>query len=181
MEEDDFDDDLDRAYPKIEASMQIVGDSGFAAMVAREAAQIYANKEEQAMIKLTRELQQKVAGLVEEKFREKCASLVEEEVSRAMSEGWTVTNTWGDKTGEHWTLRSHVMKYLAEKRRDSGSSYNAPEKTVIDRAVEEAVKRIFSQEFDKEIADARARLRQMLDDSIAKKLAETLKSALGLR
>lgn len=96
-------------------------------------------------------------------------------VEAIMSEGWQKTNSYGEPCGPKMTLRDRIAEQLTSVR----DSYSR--KTWLDEVIEKNVTAVFSAEFAKQIEDARHKFRELLDGTIAAKLQESLKSALGLR
>lgn len=125
-------------------------------------------------------LRKSVQEAVGKVVAETTTTMVSAAVERTLAEGWQEFDRWGDPKGERFTLRSRIEKVLSAKER-IGGSYNAPELTLIERLTQKAIDETVRNAFDKELEYARTKFRAAVDTVVQAKLAETLKSALGLR
>lgn len=129
---------------------------------------------------IDRVIRETVVAQVRKRLDESIATITKEHVAAAiesiMAEGWRKTNNYGEPTGPKMTLRDRISEQLTSVR----DSYNN-RKPWIDELIEKHVSSAFAAEFAKQIEEARTKFRSMLDGTIAAKLQESLKSALGLR
>jgi hypothetical protein len=119
-------------------------------------------------------------ALAVERVKAVCGEMIDAETRRIVEAGWDEVKPWGERTGERFTVRSYLMKYLTTETYDDRSSNYGPRHTPVDRAIKTAIEAVFSREFQAEIDAARKRLRKALDDDLAARLASTIKGALGL-
>lgn len=126
-------------------------------------------------------IRKEARALAQARIAAGCADLIDAEVRTIVTNGWAEVKPWGEPTGEKFTIRSFLMKYISTETYDQPGNGYGPRRTPVDRAIEAAIKAVFSKEFEQEIEEARRRLRKALDDDLAARLASTIKSALGLR
>ena len=126
------------------------------------------------------EIRKDARGRAQDRIKEVAAELIDATVRDVVANGWEEISTWGERTGERFTLRSYIVKYLKTERYESRDNYG-PKFSPVDHAVRTAVAAVFSKEFEAEIDAARQRLRGQIDAALAGKFVETIKGALGLR
>ncbi len=100
--------------------------------------------------------------------------LIASEVERVLGTGWPIVDEYGRDTGKVRTLKSIVADALATKH-----GYNSAPLAV--SVATETITRMLQQGFAQEIADAQKRFRTQVDDLLNAKIADALRTALGLR
>lgn len=98
-------------------------------------------------------------------------------IDQVLAEGWYETDSYGGRKGEKLDLKARIGKALTESR---GDHYNRKPNIVLER-IDEAVKSTLSGEFSEVIKKATADLRARLDATVTAKVAEAIKSALGVK
>lgn len=97
---------------------------------------------------------------------------VQQEVEKVLSEGWHITNNYGEPTGKKNTISTLVRDHLSK------DSYG---RDGISRVVGEIVGRDTQAEFKKVLAEVTAALKAILDTQVADKLIDALHDALKLK
>lgn len=110
----------------------------------------------------------------DETAKAKVASLVDD----LMTNGWPEMSPYGEPTDRRWSARQAIVDAL---KTEVSSGYNQRRETLIAKLVREGVERVATKEFHEIFEEAKTKLRAAVDDTIKARLAETLKSALGLR
>lgn len=109
----------------------------------------------------------------EEAIEERIAALTGEEIAAAVREvlatGWAKTNSYGERTGQVTTVSSRVREWLEPR-----DSYRNPLPDIFREELTKALK----GELGKVLAEATAKLRAMVDETIAAKLRGVLKDAI---
>jgi hypothetical protein len=101
---------------------------------------------------------------------------IEKAVTDALEEGWQTTNSYGEPIGPRIGLKGRIADMLSKQVGDYNNRQTRGEqltKEVIDAALRD--------QFGKELQAARERFKKQLDEVVAAKFTETIKSALGLR
>lgn len=135
----------------------------------------YENLEEEARVTLRAAVEKAVDAAVV-RITE---TAVQNAVAKVLEEGWTPTNQWGEPRGERVTLRQRIEKLLTDKHHGNYDRENNG--TIAERIAAKVIAETFRTEFGKELELARQEFRKALDGAVTSKLAESLKSALGLR
>lgn len=102
---------------------------------------------------------------------------VEKELETVLAEGWQKTDQWGKPAGEPTTIKALILDWLRATDRYSS---NGPRLEVI---LKEMVTHTLSAkgELGPEIAAAKAKFRQMVDESVMASWLAHVKSALGVK
>lgn len=130
----------------------------------------------------------KIEALAAAEFEKTSRAAVDDEIRSQVGEqlasGFQRTDEWGQPRGERVTLAQLVASYMTERVRDPlNDSFRreAGERTRAEWMIRDMIKHQLGQAFDEEIKRGQQAIRAAIDDIIKAKLAETLKSALGLR
>jgi hypothetical protein len=116
--------------------------------------------------------------LVYEKSEKMIQERLEREIDAALAEGWQKTDHYGAKSGPVLTLRDRISEVLTKAEDRYGSNGGM---RWIDARVKEAVAHFVATDFKAELAEAKERLRGMIDDAVMGQLRDALKNALGFR
>lgn len=92
-----------------------------------------------------------------------------------LDEGWHRTDEYGVRTGNKITLKDRIGEMLSKKNSNYSNS-----QSWIDRVVDEKVSALLTHTFKRELDEATSRFRKQVDELLAGKIAEGLRSALGL-
>lgn len=117
-------------------------------------------------------IEAKVGALIDEIGREH----VKKAVVAALDEGWQETNNYGEPTGKKLGVKGRIAALLDKQEGD----YNK-RMTRADKIAGEVIDSALRDQFGEELKAARDRFKKQLDDVVAAKFTETIKSALGLR
>ncbi len=102
---------------------------------------------------------------------------IAEAVDKVLAEGWRKTNNWGEPTGPATNLRGRINEILHQNIERDYRHKGARIDVIIGEAIEAAL----GKEFKPLLEAAAAKFKAALEGTIAAKLQETLKAALGLR
>jgi len=111
---------------------------------------------------------------------------LEKEVNDILDNGWQQYDRWGNPSGSRTTLRELVTKYIMtevdQHGRDGSDRYaDSGKRQRILWYVEKAINSIFDKEMHGIVEKFRKTVRERFDAKLAADVAETLKSAIGLR
>lgn len=139
-------------------------------MVADQIAEMFVKRHEDALrLRTEKAVDETVASVTEAR--------IAAEVERLLSEGWTSYTEWGSVKSKA-TLQERLRGLFFEER---SWGYNDPKRTWAEKIGAEILEKSLRDAFAKEIGAAQLRFREAVDLVIQSKLAESLKSALGLR
>src|SRR5687768_11012019 len=127
---------------------------------------------------IRRQVEAGIAKLTTRAFEEAVQRQVGERIQAILDAGWKQTNHYGEPTGTTVTVRELILEKL---NTPVGDRYNGGTKPLVKHLVDEAVNQALRQQLGKELARAQEEIRAAVDGLIKEKLAETLRSALGLR
>lgn len=119
-------------------------------------------------------MKEQLQELVAEVSRQKVEALID----KTLAEGWKTTNRYGEEDGKVETIKERIAAVLEKKEK---ARYDAPEKGIVDRIIEQTVASHLDKEFKVVVEEAKERFKESVDKVVTVKLTETLKSALGLR
>lgn len=125
----------------------------------------------QAVMKMVRDA-------VEAEVTKVTEASVKEAVDACLAEGWQKTNNYGEPSGPRMDLKARIGELLV-KMQDNG--YSSSRTNLVESIIKAQAEAAFKTEFAPVIADAKVKFKALLDGTISATLAETLKSALGLR
>lgn len=120
--------------------------------------------------KIKETVDQMVSDAIDQQIRDTIAA----SVAKIVEEGWQTTDEYGRVTGTR-TLKSIVLDSLTRK----GGDYNR--QTIADKVAEETIRKALHESFGAEIKRAQETFRKEIDNVVAAKLTESIKTALGLR
>lgn len=123
---------------------------------------------------LSSAVHKQIADAIDRTVKDIVESKLASEIEAILAEGWQKTNSYGEPTGDRITFRQRVSNLI--EARDNYSSERR-----IDKIVKETVETTLRGEFAKEVAEARAKVRAMLDGALNEKLAAALREGLGLK
>jgi hypothetical protein len=130
---------------------------------------------------LRKAVSERITKLADEVVRKAFDAEIKQRISAAidtvLAEGWYETDNYGSRKGERIDLKGRIGKLLTEAR---GDNYNRSASLLAER-LEANIKTSLDKEFAPVIAEAKATLRERLDTSVMKTVADTIKSALGLK
>lgn len=106
---------------------------------------------------------------------EKIKVRISEAVDAVLAEGWQRTDEYGTARGPKVGLKERISELMLK----AGSSYDRD--NAIDKQIKASVSSVLTNEFQKEIDAAKAKVRAELDSVLSGKVTEALKSAMGLR
>ena len=111
---------------------------------------------------------------------------LEKEVNDIIDAGWQQHDRWGKPSGPKTTLRDLVTSYLMQNVDSSGRSENdryadRDTRNRVEWFVQKAINSIFDKEMQNVVEKFRKTVRERFDAKLAADVAETLKSAIGLR
>jgi hypothetical protein len=111
---------------------------------------------------------------------------LEKEINALIDEGWQPCDQWGKPRGPKQSLRDLVTTYLMTNvdQNGRGENDNYADRNRRERVywfVEKAINRIFDKEMQNVIEKFRKTVRERFDAKLAADVAETIKSAIGLR
>ncbi len=121
-------------------------------------------------------VQKLVAGAMEDDIR----AWIKAEVENEIQDGIKTFDSYTGKVKEVVPLGQYILALINSKE-TRGDYQKREEGTFIGFLVKDTVKAQFQASFGKELEAAQKELRSQVDDMVKAKLAETLKSALGLR
>lgn len=102
---------------------------------------------------------------------------VAEEVRAVIAAGWPTTNSYGEPTGKMTTLKERIVAVLTERQ---GSTYGNKNESLVEKVIREAVAGELGKALKAEMERAQAEIRASVDGLVKERLAETLRTALGL-
>lgn len=117
----------------------------------------------------------KLEAAIDKVCREMSRDAVAVAIKKALDEGWTRTNEYGEGRGPKITLKDRISEILTE--RDKYSSNRTWLETVVKEKIDEALK----GDLGKDVAAAREKFRKMLDETVMASWLKTMKEALGVR
>jgi hypothetical protein len=141
-------------------------------------------------VQITNEQKKEFRAKVLQKLDEVIAKIadgrLEKEVNDLLDAGWQPYDRWGKPQGPKVTLHELVTKYIMtevdQHGRDSSDRYaDSGKRQRILWFVEKAINSIFDKEMQSVIEKFRKTVRERFDAKLAADVAETLKSAIGLR
>lgn len=131
-----------------------------------------------------------VAALIEKQAEAIALEHVRPAVETIMTEGWKLTDSYGNPSGKRLTLRERIEEYLIQKCGD----YNS-KTTRVDRIVEQHMDRALKNELSEQIRVVKANfhakveaeiskvltqeLQQTIESNLRTTLAQTIKNVLG--
>lgn len=121
-----------------------------------------------------------VEKLVSEVAADTVRSQIQAEVQAQLAEGIKFFDSYSGKVKSTKSLQEFILELLHSKE-SRGSYGDRVEGTFVQLLVKDTVKAQFQAAFGKEIEAAQKEVRAQIDEPVKAKLAETLKSALGLR
>jgi len=143
-----------------------------------EAQQIQERVAELLAAQAAEKLDEMIASIARETIESKMAAYADKEaraaVEEVLAEGWSETNTYGERVGQKLTLKDRVSKHLFSAR----SNYDR--KTRIDEFFDDTIAKAMREELGAVIKDATTKFRAQVDGVMTAKLAETLRKSLGL-
>lgn len=133
-----------------------------------------------------REFRAQVFAKLDEVVAKIADARLEKEINSLINEGWQPCDRWGKPCGPKQNLRDLVTAYLMtnvdQHGRKDGDNYSDRDKRErVYWFVEKAVNGIFDKEIKHVIDKFRTIVRDKFDAKLAAEVAETLKSAIGLR
>lgn len=149
------------------------------ARVARDvAAEITNEQRREFRVQVFKKLDEVIAKIADERL--------EKEVNALIDEGWQPCDQWGTPRGPKQSLRDLVTTYLMtnvdQHGRGEGDNYaDRHKRERVYWFVEKAINSIFDKEMQSVIEKFRKTVKERFDAKLAMDVAETLKSALGLR
>lgn len=168
-------DEIDQVTAAAEAPstvvLQITGyDAGrIESMVAHQiTAQVM--KEAEAPDRIRRLVESAIDRVVNDQFELRIRS----EVEAVLAEGWRQTDEYGTRRGEKVSLRDRVGALLGQRERDG---YR---RSWADETIKKAIDDLMSKSFVKEIEDMQKKFREQANELLTAKIADGLRSALGL-
>jgi hypothetical protein len=142
------------------------------------------------MAQLTAEHKKQIRAQIEKSVDDAVVKIVdarlEKEVNDIIDNGWQQYDLWGEPTGKRMTLRElitgYIMKEVDQHGRDRSDSYSDSNKrNRIYWFVEKAINGIFDKETSNLVENFRKQVRERFTADMAGKVAESIKSALGLK
>ncbi len=115
--------------------------------------------------------------LVRQHFDDVIRDRIASAVDAVLTEGWYENDGYGGRRGERIDLKARINAALTAPR---GDSYHR-QPSLLQERLDAAAKSMLDKEFGKIAEDAKAKLRQQLDGAVLAKVAETIKTAIGLR
>ena len=143
------------------------------AAVERAAAHILIEHLGADLKELRRVAQRTLEDQVSKIVREMATEVINKAIAECIIEGWQETNSYGERTGKVLSLKDRVSKLVTEFDRYRSEGF-------IQSLIRESVTRLFNEEFEAEIAKAKADLRQKLNVAVTDKFAAVVKSAFGI-
>lgn len=132
---------------------------------------------------LGRAVKERINAIAESMVREKFDAVIADRITSAvdavLADGWYETDSYGGRKGDRHDLKARISKALTEPRRDSGGYSRKP--SILDERLDEAIKAALNGEFAEVIKKATTDLRARLDATVTQKVAEAIKSALGVK
>lgn len=98
---------------------------------------------------------------------------IRDEIKRVLTDGWAETDSYGQPTARRLTLGALVLNYLTK-----GSDYTRPNEH-LKRMVEEGVNTALKGELGQLLDGAKAKMREMLDETIQAKLRKAFAEVTG--
>ena len=147
--------------------------------VARDVAgQITNDQRHHFRMQVLQKLDEVIAKIADERL--------EKEINALIDEGWQPCDQWGKPRGPKQSLRDLVTTYLMTSvdQNGRGENDNYADRNRRERVywfVEKAINSIFDKEMQNVIERFRKTVRERFDAKLAADVAETLKSAIGLR
>jgi hypothetical protein len=127
-------------------------------------------------------IEEKISALAEDHVREHFDETIKERISAqvdvVLAEGWRKTDGYGNANGQAVDLKGRINEIITEKK---STGYNRESFTLAEKLVQEKVREVFNDAFNKEIEAARKSLRDQLEVTVSAKFVETLKGAMGIR
>lgn len=131
---------------------------------------------------LGKHIEQKIEALADKAVREQFDATIKERISKTvdqvLADGWVKTDNYGNANGERLDLKGRINEILTKKE---SAGYNRESWTLSEKLVREKVEEVLRGDLNKASQEAQAALRKQLDTAVTTKVAETIKSALGLR
>lgn len=133
--------------------------------------------------KMGRALERRIDELATERVRECFEEVIKARIAatvdEVLAEGWQRTDRYGNRQdAERLDLKARISEMLAEKKHDG---FGRQPISLAEEVVQKTVEGVLTRELQNEIEKARTALRAQLDAVVAGKVAETIKTALGLR
>ncbi len=148
------------------------GDEGVDTYARRSALAESLRKSTSAMIA-------KLSGdVVREHFDDTIKARIAGAVDDVLAAGWTRTDSYGNATGERLDLKGRISEIITDKKEER---YGQPKLTLSEKLVKDQIEKTLNRELTSEIEAARKSLRSQLDAVVSGKVAETIKTALGLK
>jgi hypothetical protein len=131
--------------------------------------------------RLGRAVNERIKQIADSLVRAAFDSTIKDRISAAvdavLAEGWYETDSYGGRKGERIDLKARIGKTLTEAR---GDSYHRNPSLLHER-LDATIKGFLDKEFSEVIHAAKTTLKEQLDTSVMRTVADTIKAALGLR
>ena len=126
---------------------------------------------------LIRSLEQRLDDAVTKRIEELADDVILDrlraELERALAEGWKRTNTYGEPIGEPISLKERVSRMLENKDPYRSSRW-------ADDVMTKMVDEVYRKELAKPIAEAKEKVKKMLEDKALEGFGNLLRKAAGV-